>query len=173
MIRSLCHGTQDLFERFWFRTSFKHFVLFNYFVLTRDTFLRSSHKVSRVVHIANKSLFSVELEKLLFNEESTALSNKICLQSIISIVTSNKNELRETVVLTRFQKRQLQSVLILFRFLHPFLNLLRDLYFLSSYCYFSLNLVTIPSVWILINFVTLPLIRGMFPFFSLANLDQK
>ena len=47
------------------------------------------------------------------------------------------------------------------------------LYFLSSYCYFSLNLVTIPSVWILINFVTPPLIRGMFPFFSLANLDQK
>ena len=48
------------------------------------------------------------------------MSNKICLQSIISIVTSNKNELCETVVLTRFQKRQLQSVLILFRFLHPF-----------------------------------------------------
>ena len=43
------------------------------FVLTRDTFLRSSHKVSRVVPIANESLFSVELEKLLFNEESTAL----------------------------------------------------------------------------------------------------
>ena len=43
------------------------------FVLTRDTFLRSSHKLSRVVHIANESLFVVELEKLLFNVESTAL----------------------------------------------------------------------------------------------------
>ena len=35
------------------------------FVLTRDTSLRSSHKVSRVVHIANESLFVVELRNYL------------------------------------------------------------------------------------------------------------
>ena len=78
----------------------------------------------------------------------------------ISSVTDENNELWKTVRLTSFQKPKFQSVLIFFMFSHllpsfvfaesfiPSFNVLR------GYFYVSLNLVAVPTAYILVNFMT-------------------
>ena len=55
-----------------------------------------------------------------------------------------------------FEKLQLQSVSIFFKFVHPWLlfYLLRDLYLTLTFLNVSLNLAAVPSVCILIHFMT-------------------
>ena len=49
-----------------------------------------------------ESLFSMKLDKLPVNDKNTSfVSNKVCLPSIISIVTNNNNELWKTVRLKK------------------------------------------------------------------------
>ena len=86
----------------------------------------------------------------------------VCLYSMIPNVPNN-NELWKPVWLTSFQKPQLQSVSIFFKFVHPntvppfvfaVVFFLRLTDFEKLCLCVSLNLVAVPSVWMLINFVT-------------------
>ena len=84
------------------------------------------------------------------------------LPSISSVMDEN-NELWKTVRLTSFQKPKFQSVLIFFMFSHLYLllyllshlyHLLASFNVLSGYFYVSLNLVAVPTAYILVNFMT-------------------
>ena len=78
----------------------------------------------------------------------------------ISSVTNKNNELWKTVRLKSFQKPQFQSVLIFFMFSHLYLSFVfAELFIpsfnvLSGYFYVPLNLVAVPTAYILVNFVT-------------------
>ena len=74
-------------------------------------------------------------------QKHSFVSNKICLPSIISIVTNN----------IRFNLLQLYPSMLLFVFA---LSFIPSPNFLSGYFNVSLNLMAVLNVWILIHFVT-------------------
>ena len=87
------------------------------------------------------------------------LSMKLEKLSIISNITNNKNELWKTVRWTSFQKphcNPFQSPSSLSMRVSFCLSMLSIPCFrvLSGHFYVSLNLVAVPTAWILINFVT-------------------
>ena len=130
------------------------------------------------------SLFAMKLDKLPVNDKITSfVSNKVCLQSIISIVSNNNNELWKTVRLKK--KPELQSVSIFFKFLHQCLLLYLPchlyrllLLFFELLFNVSLGLVAVSSRRILMNFVAqlmvIMILSTCSPFNPLSpNSDQQ
>ena len=96
----------------------------------------------------------VEFRLHLFKTKSLLFCQTTCLLSRISNVTNKQKMNSQNVRLPNYQKAQLQSVSIFSKFVHPLL-----LWYLLSYphlpyMFWSVILVVVPTVWILISFVT-------------------
>ena len=104
-----------------------------------------------------ESLFAMKLDKLPVNDKITSfVSNKVCLPSIISIVTNNNNELWKTVGLKKTTLAIRFNLLQVSPSMPPFVfsvSFIPSSNFLELLFNVSLNLMAVRSLRILMNFV--------------------